>query len=231
MSKAYIIDGRDPIAKGYVKVGRDANARELVAINKALKEMGVDTKATAESNAANTSVYVYGRLDDVYGWTVIGFLSKKIFENGTLTARYLILGDCMDVLEEPYNKLLTLQEVYDYMADYDANTANAGCALEAGYDWGLFIHPEPVQNKGFDRMWVLTIQVHDQFFPEVHKTFEGAIKSAIEDVAEHNEDSAISEAKCKDVKKALETDRYWEDETNDLGATTIYDLCQCPVCD
>ena len=228
MSKAYQIDGRDPSAKGYVKVGREANARELIAINKALKEMDVDTRATAESNAANTTVYVYGRLDDVYGWTVIGFRPKNIFDKGSFTERYLILGDCMDVLEEPYNKFLTLKEVYDYMAAYDVNTANAGCALEAGYDWGLFFHTEPVRDKELNKVWVLTIQIHGQLYPEVHKTFEGAIQSVLNDMDEHSDKyDDVEKGKAKAMAVLREHQYYKSDASYD----TIYDIADCPVCD
>ena len=59
MKKQYVIDGRDPNAKGYVYENRMANRQETAAIVKALGTFKV-------ADADRCNYWLYGRLDDVY---------------------------------------------------------------------------------------------------------------------------------------------------------------------
>lgn len=83
-------------------------------------------------------------------------------------------------------------------------------------------------NDGQGYVWVMTIMVEGQNFPEVHKTFDGAVESAINDIKEKMcelEEDERDEYDFDEIKKRLEEDRYWKDENTD----TSYDIVDCPV--
>ena len=98
-NRKYRIDGRDPNAKGYVNENRMANQQETDKIVEALESFGY-------KNVEDYKFHLFGRLDDVHGWYLFG-ISKEDDER----ENFLILGDCLDVLEEPSNKVVGLDEV------------------------------------------------------------------------------------------------------------------------
>ena len=77
-----------------------------------------------------------------------------------------------------------------------------------------------------NKVWVLTITREGQNFPEVHKTFDGAVESAIADVRDHVEEGDEDEYNFNAIKNEIAEERYWKDENTD----TVYDVCACPVC-
>lgn len=77
-----------------------------------------------------------------------------------------------------------------------------------------------------ESVWVLTITRDGQNFPEVHKTFEGAVESAIADVRDHVEEGDEDEYDFNAIDKEIAEERYWKDE----NTNTVYDVCECPLC-
>lgn len=77
-----------------------------------------------------------------------------------------------------------------------------------------------------ESVWVLTITREGQNFPEVHKTFDGAVESAIADVRDHVEEGDEDEYDFNAIKKEIAEERYWKDE----NTNTVYDVCECPLC-
>ena len=298
-NREYRIDGRDPNAKGYVKENRMANQQETDKIVEALESFGY-------KNVDGFKFHLYGRLDDVHGWYLFG-ISKEDDER----ENFLILGDCLDVLEGPtYNKVVGLDEVMHY-ARTAGSGDNVGTAYDAMQTWGVFkslsqgfcdmvgsigvcIENErahwdnkskewklsydvrfdtdmsgnekvtitipaqlgtqeeadsefleqlgkhcqtiirkkqseeevSVDEQGY--VWVMTIMVEGLNFPEVHKTFDGAVESAINDIKEKMselEEEEREEYDFDEIKKRLEEDRYWKDENTE----TTYDIVDCPV--
>ena len=345
-NRKYRIDGRDPNAKGYVYENRMANQQETDKIVEALESFGY-------KNVEDYKFHLFGRLDDVHGWYLFG-ISKEDEERED----FLILGDCLDVLECPtYNKVVGLDEVMHF-----ARTAGSGDNIGTAYDamqkWGVFnslsqefcdmmdsidvcIENErahwddkrkewklsydvmfdtdmggnekveitiPAQlwnsdaadreffsewksecaaynaNERYEdylgdgemdtaksamqwaeskeralykirraisnyldegitpeeddalaesrervegeKVWVLTITREGQNFPEVHKTFEGAVDSAIADVRDHVEEGDEDEYDFDAIEKEIAEERYWKDE----NTNTVYDVCECPLC-
>ena len=122
----YRIDGRDPNAKGYVNENRKANQQETDKIVEALESFGY-------KNVEGYKFHLFGRLDDVHGWYLFG-ISKEDDERED----FLILGDCLDVLEGPtYNKVVGLDEVMQF-ARTAGSGDNVGTAYDAMQTWGVF---------------------------------------------------------------------------------------------
>ena len=80
-----------------------------------------------------------------------------------------------------------------------------------------------VDEKGY--VWVLTIYKDKQFFPEVHRTLEGAVESAMGDIAEHMEEGEVDDYDWAKIRKELASQHYWRDEIKDV----VYDIAECPV--
>ena len=345
MNKKYTIDGRDPNAKGYVKERRLANEDELAAIKKVLEGLGY-------RDADKNNYGLYGRLDDVHGWYVFGI--KKTGAGMDAAENFLILGDCLDLMERPYDRVLGLDEVMTF-ARLTGEGENKGTAYDAMQEWGVFtslsdrfcavfdamdvrienerahwdakrkewelsydvmfdtdmggneqvtitipaksstqeiadreffsewqsacsayepderyedfmiderevseeeahdlaesklrgmerIHTaivnffvaglmpgeenEPTKKEESDVVWVLTIYKDKQFFPEVHRTLEGAVESAINDIAEHMDEDEVDDYDYKQIRKELEGQHYWRDDNKDV----VYDIAECRVC-
>lgn len=341
MNKEYVIDGRDPDAKGYVKEDRMANQVETDKIVEALESFGY-------KNVEDYKFHLFGRLDDVYGWYLFGI--SKEDESGE---DYLILGDCLDVLDGPtYNKVVGLDEVMHYARTVGSGD-NVGTAYYAMQTWGVFhslsqgfcdimdsidvcieneravkgkdgnwmlvwdvyfttdmggnekveisvlaqyptedeadhafmlawkdecdaYHPQTRYEDFMDddevtveaalawayskeramykihraisnyldegitpdeddalaksrervtreKVWVLTIYKDEQFFPEVHKTFEGAVDGVLIDIQEHMDDP--DEYDYEAIVSALKGQHYWADENTDAE----YDIAECVV--
>lgn len=341
MNREYVIDGRDPEAKGYVKEDRMANQAETDKIVEALESFGY-------KDAEDYKFHLFGRLDDVYGWYLFGI--SKEDESGE---DYLILGDCLDVLDAPYDRVIGLDEVIHFANTY-GTAVNIGTAYAAMEDWGVFhslssglydvladvgvsveneravkgkdgnwmlvwdvcfttdmggnerveisvlaqyptedeadhafmlawkdecdaYNPqtryedfmdddevtveaalawayskeremykilkaitdylcpanEPAKTKDGKKakmgkhgetVWVLTIYKDSQFFPEVHKTFEGAVDGVLIDIQEHMDDP--DEYDHEAIVSALKEQHYWADENTDAE----YDIAECVVC-
>ena len=125
-NRKYRIDGRDPNAKGYVFENRMANQQETDKIVEALESFGY-------KNVEDYKFHLFGRLDDVHGWYLFG-ISKEDEERED----FLILGDCLDVLEGPtYNKVVGLDEVLHF-ARTAGSGDNVGTAYDAMQTWGVF---------------------------------------------------------------------------------------------
>ena len=124
-NRKYRIDGRDPNAKGYVNENRVANQQETDKIVEALESFGY-------KDVEGYKFHLFGRLDDVYGWYLFG-ISKEDDERED----FLFLGDCLDVLEEPYNKVVGLDEVMHF-ARTAGSGDNVGTAYDAMQTWGVF---------------------------------------------------------------------------------------------
>lgn len=343
-NRKYTIDGRDPNAKGYVNENRMANQQETDKIVEALESFGY-------KNVEDYKFYLFGRLDDVHGWYLFG-ISKEDDER----ENFLILGDCLDVLEGPtYNKVVGLDEVMHF-ARTAGSGDNVGTAYDAMQTWGVFnslsqgfcdmmdsidvcienerafwddkrkewklsydimfdtdmggnekvtitipaqlgnsdeadrefmsewkgecsaylpgeryedfiddcevtaaeamrwaeskeralyrirraisnyldegITPEEDDALAESRervegekvwVWVLTIYKGKQFFPVVHRSFEGAVNSAINDIDEGMEDEGDYDFAA--IRSELVSQMYWEDEVS--GA--VYDIAECKV--
>lgn len=224
MSTKYTIDGRDPNAKGYVKEDRMANQQETDKIVVALESFGY-------KNVEDYKFHLFGRLDDVHGWYLFG-ISKEDDERED----YLILGDCLDVLEEPYNKVLGLDEVMEFARNFGSGD-NVGTAYDAMQTWGVFNSlsqgfceeddalvesRECVERKN---VWVLTIYKDEQFFPEVHRTFEGALDGAVNDIAEHMEEDEVDDYDWAKIRTELASQHYWHDDIKDV----VYDIAECVI--
>ena len=82
------------------------------------------------------------------------------------------------------------------------------------------------EKDNHNKVWVLTITKDGQNFPEVHRTFEGAVEGAIADIMEHMDEEEVDEYDYAAIRKALEDEHYWEDENTDA----VYDICDCPLC-
>ena len=341
MKKQYTIDGRDPEAKGYVKENRMANQQETDKVVEALESFGY-------KNVEDYKFHLFGRLDDVHGWYLFG-ISKE----DDVREDFLILGDCLDVLEGPtYNKVVGLDEVMHF-ARTAGSGDNVGTAYDAMQTWGVFHslsqgfcdmmdsidvcvenerahwddkrkewklsydvmfdtdlggnekveitipaqlgtqeeadrefmsewkgkcaaynvgeaeqayvdsldcdrgdarnwaeskeralnkirrsvsiyldgkgEPEEViandtdKEQGNGSVYVLTIYKDEQFFPEVHRTLEGAVESAINDMEEGMEDEEDYDFAA--IRRELQEQKYWDDEVS--GA--VYDIAKCKV--
>lgn len=125
MNRKYTIDGRDPNAKGYVKEDRMANQQETDKIVEALELFGY-------KNVEDYKFHLFGRLDDVHGWYLFGVSKEDEYRED-----FLILGDCLDVLEEPYNKVVGLDEILTF-ARTTGSGENIGTAYDAMQTWGVF---------------------------------------------------------------------------------------------
>lgn len=216
----------------FVKEDRMANQVETDAIVKALegfadKEYGKEVE--------NFAYHLYGRQDEPYGWYLFGIspieelYGSDKFADGQ-AEKFLILGDCLDVLPD-YNRVLTLKEVHEFaINEMDGRYA----AMEK---WGVFqslsmelketMADISVDEQGY--VWVMTIMADGLNFPEVHKTFDGAVESAINDIKEkfcELEEGEREKYDFDEIKKRLEEDRYWKDENTE----TSYDIVDCPLC-
>lgn len=342
MNKRYTIDGRDPDAKGYVFEDRMANQHETDALVKVLEGWGLDV--------VEYKYHLFGRLDDVHGWYLFG-ISREDSERED----FVILGDCLDALEAPYDKVLDLDDVLGFARNFGSGD-NVGTAYDAMQKWGVFhtltdgfclmmdsnevcIENErahwddkrgewklsfdvmfgtdmggnekvtitiPAQLGNSDeadrefmsewkgecaaykvgeryedfigdceataddamqwaeskkralyrirkaistyldegntpdednalaesrervelkKVWVLTIYKDEQFFPEVHKTFEGAVDGAINDIAEHMDEDEVDDYDCAEIRKELASQHYWRDDIKDA----VYDIADCGV--
>lgn len=201
MSVKYQIDGRDPDAKGYIKINALAENPERRGVVDAMVKFGI-------ANAEDYLVYYFGRLDDVYGWFLFGVGDK-----------YIVLDDCLEPLEKPYNKMLTLMELTDFATNYGSGE-NVGTAYEAMKEWGV-----PFWN--FDgKVWVLTMKKDGQVFPEVHKTFEGCVDSVIADIMDGVEQGDEKEYDFDKIRRELREQMYWQDDHTDWE----YDITECPLC-
>ena len=341
-NRKYRIDGRDPNAKGYVNENRMANQQETDKIVEALESFGY-------KNVEDYKFHLFGRLDDVHGWYLFG-ISKEDDER----ENFLILGDCLDVLEGPtYNKVVGLDEVMHY-ARTAGSGDNVGTAYDAMQEWGVFhslsdgfcnmmdsidvcieneraywdarynewmlaydvmfdtdmggnekvtikipalmvsdyaadmafmsawkdecdtykvgeaeqayvdsldcdrgdarnwaeskkramdgichavadyLHEgiTPDEDDALEKsrervegekVWVLTIYKDEQFFPVVHKSFDGAVQTVINDIEEGMEDEGDYDFAA--IRRELESQMYWKDELS--GA--VYDIADCKV--
>ena len=111
--------------KGFVKEGRLANKIEANAILKAAGSLGIE-------NADAYLYFLYGQYDAPYGWYLFGVkpLTGKPFNDGQ-AEKFLILGDCLDVLPD-YNRLLTLKDVHNFaIGEMDGR-------YEVIQEWGVF---------------------------------------------------------------------------------------------
>ena len=252
-NREYRIDGRDPNAKGYVKENRMANQQETDALVKVLERWGLVVDGF--------KFHLYGRLDDVHGWYLFG-----ISRDDSNREDFVVLGDCLDAMEAPYDKVLDLDDVIHF-ANTTGTHENIGTAYDAMEKWGVFESPSEglyealeevgatVENErahwddkrkewklSYDVMfdtdmggnekvtitipaqlgtqeeadrefmeqcekhcptiirkkqveakvsvdeqgyvWVLTIYKDEQFFPEVHRTFDGTVDGAVNDIAD-----------------------------------------------
>ena len=341
MKKQYTIDGRDPNAKGYVKEDRMANQQETDKIVEALESFGY-------KNVEDYKFHLFGRLDDVHGWYLFG-ISKE----DDMREDFLILGDCLDVLESPFNKVVELDDVMCF-ARSEGSGDNVGTAYDAMQTWGVFnslsqgfcdmmdsidvcienerahwddkrkewklsydvmfdtdlggnekveitipaqlgtqeeadrefmsewkgecsaynvgeaeqayvdsldcdrgdarnwaeskeramykirraisnyldagITPkeedalaESRERVERENVWVLTIYKDEQFFPVVHRSFEGAVQTVISDIEEGMEDEGDYDFAA--IRRELESQKYWKDELS--GA--VYDIADCKV--
>lgn len=330
----YRIDGRDPNAKGYVNENRMANQQETDKIVEALESFGY-------KNVEDYKFHLFGRLDDVHGWYLFG-ISKE----DDMREDFLILGDCLDVLESPFNKVVELDDVMCF-ARSEGSGDNVGTAYDAMQTWGVFnslsqgfcgmmdsidvcienerahwddkrkewklsydvifdtdmggnekveitipaqlgnsesadwefmsewkgkcaaycveeaeqryvdfldcdredareraeskeralenIHTAMVnyyvsggksakeEQRGGERVWVLTIYKDEQFFPCVHKSLDGAIDTVIADMKEGMENDEDYDFAA--IRRELESQKYWKDELS--GA--VYDITDCRV--
>lgn len=99
---------------------RAPNSDERKAIDAALADFG-------EMKVLGEDAVLVGRQDEPYGWYLFD-LGDCV---GDGKSRYLILGDCLDVLED-YDGLLTLGEVHSFaFAESDGR-------FDAIQKWGLF---------------------------------------------------------------------------------------------
>lgn len=342
-NKKYMIDGRDPNAKGYVNEDRMANQQETDALVKVLEGWGV-------KNVEDYKFHLFGRLDDVHGWYLFG-----VSREDSVREDFVILGDCLDALEKPYDNILGLDEVMMF-ARTAGSGENIGTAYDAMQTWGVFtslsqgfcdmmdymdvcIENErahwddkrqewklsydvmfdtvlggnecvtitiPAQlgisdeadreffsewkgacaaynaDEKYDdflntnevsvkeailyaeskeramytirwaisnyleegitpdeddalaesrecveekKVWVLTIYKDEQFFPEVHMTFEGAVDGAMKDIAEHMDEDEVDDYDIEKISMELEDKRYWRDDIKDV----VYDIVDCRV--
>ena len=207
MNKTYTIDGRDPNAKGYVKENRLANQQETDALVKILDGWGIDVKGY--------SFYLYGRLDDVHGWYLFG-MSRV--DGGR--EDFVVLGDCLDAMEAPYDKVLDMNEVLHF-ARTAGSGENIGTAYDAMQDWGVFNSISAKQES----VWVLTIYKNGQFFPEVHRTLDGAVMGAMNDIAEHMDEDEVDDYDNEKIESELEGQQYWRDDIKNV----VYDIAECRV--
>lgn len=337
-NRKYRIDGRDPNAKGYVNENRMANQQETDKIVEALESFGY-------KNVEDYKFHLFGRLDDVHGWYLFG-ISKE----DDMREDFLILGDCLDVLESPFNKVVELDDVMCF-ARSEGSGDNVGTAYDAMQTWGVFNSlsqgfcdmmdsidvcienerafwddkrkewklsydimfdtdmggnekvtitipaqlgnskdadmeflsewrgmciaycaedrfeeyiddcavtgeeamqwaesRERAQNwilrvadvyfqegrviakdedeetgESGEKVWVLTIYKDEQFFPVVHRSFEGAVQTVINDIEEGMEDEGDYDFAA--IRRELESQKYWKDELS--GA--VYDIADCKV--
>ena len=79
--------------------------------------------------------------------------------------------------------------------------------------------------KGTESVWVLTIYKDEQFFPEVHRTFVGALDGAMNDIAEHMEEDEVDDYDWAKIRKELASQHYWHDDIKDV----VYDIAECVI--
>ena len=127
MSKQYKIDGGDPNAKDYVCENRMANQQETDALVKVLEGWGLEVE--------DYKFHLFGRLDDVHGWYLFG-----ISREDSNREDFVVLGDCLDTMEAPYDKVLDLDEVIHF-ANTTGTHENIGTAYAAMEEWGVFQSP------------------------------------------------------------------------------------------
>lgn len=342
-NRKYRIDGRDPNAKGYVNENRMANQHETDALVKVLEDWGHVIEE-------DWKFHLFGRLDDVHGWYLFG-----VSREGEYKEDFVLLGDCLDALEAPYDKVLDLDEVMQF-ARTTGSGENIGTAYDAMQTWGVFnslsqgfcdmmdsmdvcIENErahwddkreewklsfdvmfntdmggnekvkitiPAQLGNSDeadrefmsewkgecadyhvgeryedfiddcettadeaiqwaeskeramykirraisnyldegitpdeddalaesrnrvegeKVWILTIYKDEQFFPEVHRTFNGALDGALNDIAEHMGEDEVDDYDYAKIRKELESQHYWHDDIKDV----VYDIADCKV--
>ena len=75
------------------------------------------------------------------------------------------------------------------------------------------------------KVWVLTIYKDERFFPEVHRTIEGAVESAINDIGEHMDEDEVDDYDWAKIRKELASQHYWRDDNKDV----VYDIADCGV--
>lgn len=143
LKKQYRLDGRDNAAKGYVKEDRMANQRETDKLVEALEGFGYD-------NAEDYKFHLFGRLDDVHGWYLFG-----VSREDSPMECYVILDDCLEPLDEPYDRVLNLGEVMEYGRTVGSGQ-NIGTAIEAMQEWGVFTLPKPIAGEDLAR-WNLRV--------------------------------------------------------------------------
>jgi len=81
---------------------------------------------------------------------------------------------------------------------------------------------ERVEGK---KVWVLTIYKDEQFFPEVHKTLDGAIEGALNDIMEHMDEDEVDDYDHEKINNELASCHYWHDDIKDV----VYDIAECVV--
>ena len=138
LKKQYRLDGRDNAAKGYVKEDRMANQRETDKLVEALEGFGYD-------NAEDYKFHLFGRLDDVHGWYLFG-----VSREDSPMECYVVLDDCLDPLDEPYDRVLNLGEVMEYGRTVGSGE-NIGTAIEAMQEWGVFMLPKQDESDALAR--------------------------------------------------------------------------------
>ena len=131
---------------------------------------------------------------------------------------------------EAFNVKNAVREYTDNMATFDEGYQLAKskersiCKI---WDVIRYYEAQALQFKdGQGYVWVLTIIKDGQNFPDVHKTFDGAVESAIADMKEHKNDEGVDGYDYDRISKVLDEDRYWKDENTDAE----YDICECPIC-
>jgi len=138
MSKKHMEDNTQ-----YIDEERRAPTKlERKAIEAALDEMGI--KKSLGKNAV-----LVGRQDEPYGWYLFD-LGDCV---GDGKSRYLILGDCLDVLED-YDGLLTLGEVHSFaLAESDGR-------FDAIQKWGLF---KGISDGLWNKVTDAGVSIEDQY--------------------------------------------------------------------
>ena len=63
------------------------------------------------------------------------------------------------------------------------------------------------------------------FFPEVHRTLEGAVDGAMNDIAEHMEEDEVDDYDKEKIQSELEGRQHWRDDNKNV----VYDIAECRV--
>ncbi len=117
----------------FVKEDRMANQVETDAIVKALE--GFDAKQYGKETECY-AYHLYGRYDAPYGWYLFGISPIEELYGGETFAdgqaeKFIILGDCLDVLPD-YGRVLTMEDVHEFaIGEMDGR-------YEAIQEWGVF---------------------------------------------------------------------------------------------